>query len=204
MPIHSWRGSPAPICTCMERSGCSPKARPARLSTGQNRLLVTADLAGRKTAGITPQVLPLRHTGRTDLKRLCNRTNALACVRPRQRAFADIFRTGSRHPCWPPIPACSLNQKLFPLGIPILVKNNTLLDFLDISRRGDLDPARLHSTDRLDLRPTSTEHINFTIHLRDPIGRHGCPGSVCRASLPNSLRWKMRGRLPQWTTTAWS
>ena len=33
--------------------------------------------------------------------------------------FSKINRIGSRHPCWPPIPALSLNQKNDPLGIPI-------------------------------------------------------------------------------------
>ena len=52
---------------------------------------MTADLAGRKASGLPPQILPLRHTGRTDLERFGNRTNRLAGVSPR-RAFDDEYQ----------------------------------------------------------------------------------------------------------------
>src|SRR5262245_40793904 len=93
-------------------------AQPVGIGTRQNRLLVTADLAGRKAPGITPQILPLRHTGGTDLKRFRNRTNGLARVSPRQCAFADIFRIGSRHPCWPPFPSMEFESEIIPAGNP--------------------------------------------------------------------------------------
>jgi hypothetical protein len=90
------------------------------------RLLVAADLAGRTAPGIPPQILPLCHTGGTDLKRFRYRTDGLACVSPRQSAFANIFRMGSRHPCWTPCPSMEFESEIRPLGIPIPVKNNML------------------------------------------------------------------------------
>src|SRR5262245_55424163 len=103
-----------------QREGPRAKAlaQPVSIGTRQNRLLVTADLAGRKPLGIPPQIPPLRHTGGTDLKRFRNRTNGLARVSPRQCAFADIFRIGSRHPCWPPFPSMEFESEIIPAGNP--------------------------------------------------------------------------------------
>jgi len=69
-------------------------AQPIGIGTGQNRLLVTTDLAGRNASGLPPQILPLRHTGRTDLKRCCDRTNGLARVSPRQ-SIVTVCRSNS-------------------------------------------------------------------------------------------------------------
>src|ERR1700692_3162395 len=79
---------------------------------------LTSDLPGRKAPGLPPQILALRHTGRTDLKRRRNRTNRLAGVSPRQCAFANVFRIGSRHPCWPPFPSMELESEILPTGNP--------------------------------------------------------------------------------------
>jgi Enoyl-CoA hydratase/isomerase len=79
---------------------------------------VTSDLAGRQASGLPPQILPLRHTGGTDLKRLGNRTDRLAGVSPRQSPFANVFRIGSRHPCWPLFPSMDLESEILPTGNP--------------------------------------------------------------------------------------
>jgi len=102
-------------------------AQPVGVNPRQNPLLVAADFAGRDPSGLTPQILPLRHTGRTDLKLFCNGTNGFAGVSPRQRPFTNVFRIRSRHPCWPPVPAWSLNQKFSSQGIPIPVKKQHAL-----------------------------------------------------------------------------
>src|SRR6516225_8118066 len=64
--------------------------QPVSVGPGQNPFLMAADLARRDPSGLSPQILPLRHTGRTDLKLFRNGTNGLACVSPRQCSFANI------------------------------------------------------------------------------------------------------------------
>ncbi|WP_247458556.1 hypothetical protein, partial [Bradyrhizobium sp. 153] len=98
--------------------GVNAFAQPVGIGTGQNRLLVTADLAGRNASGLPPQILPLRHTGRADLKRFCDRTNGLARVSSRKSAFANVFRKRSRHPCWPPLSSMELESEILPAGNP--------------------------------------------------------------------------------------
>jgi hypothetical protein len=43
-----------------------------------------------------------------------------------QRSFPKVQRIGSRHPCWPPNPAWTLNQIGPDLGIPIPSKRDVL------------------------------------------------------------------------------
>ena len=99
-------------------SGANAFAQPVGIGAGQNPLLVTADLAGREPSGLPPQILPLRYTGRTDLKRFCNRTNRFARISPRQREFSKIFRIRSRHPCWPPFASMEFESEIAAAGNP--------------------------------------------------------------------------------------
>jgi hypothetical protein len=92
-------------------------AQPVGIGAGQNRLLVATDLARRDAPGLPPQILPLRYTGGTDLKRCCYRTNRLASISTRQSALANIFRIGSRHPCWPPLfPSMQFESEISSIG----------------------------------------------------------------------------------------
>lgn len=94
-------------------------AQPVGVGPRQNRLLVATDLAGRNASSLSPQSLPLRDAGGTDLKPCCNRTNRLAGISTRQGALANIFRIGSCHPCWPPpLPSTQFESEIPPLGNP--------------------------------------------------------------------------------------
>jgi hypothetical protein len=93
-------------------------AQPVGVGAGQDRLLVPTDLAGRKTSGLPPQVLPLCHAGGADLKCLRNRTNGLASVSPGKSTFANVFRIGSRHPCWPPRSSMEFESEIRAAGNP--------------------------------------------------------------------------------------
>lgn len=102
-------------------------AQPVGVVAGQNRLLVPTDLAGRKTSGLPPHVLPFCHAGGADLKRLRNRTNGLAGVSSGKSALANVFRIGSRHPCWPPLSSMEFESEIRGDGNPDSGKNIMLL-----------------------------------------------------------------------------
>src|SRR5882672_7134917 len=142
-------------------------AQPVGIGPSQNWLFVTSDLAGRKAPGLPPQILPLRHTGRTDLKRLGNRTNRLAGVSPRHSAFANVFRIGSRHPCWPPFPSMEFESEIIPAGNPDSGKKQHALG--GELKRVDMNASRMGSSeivyfDLTDLRL----HIRTTIRNESP------------------------------------
>ncbi|MET3909936.1 hypothetical protein ABID59_004293 [Bradyrhizobium sp. S3.3.6] len=50
-----------------ERPRENALAQPVSIGTGQNRLLVTTDLAGRNASSLPPQILPPRYTGQANL-----------------------------------------------------------------------------------------------------------------------------------------
>ncbi|WP_354101813.1 hypothetical protein [Bradyrhizobium sp. RT5a] len=95
-------------CTVIGRDATAAAADAAFvnavMSHSQKRLFVTADLVGRNASGLPPQILPLRQTERTDLKRSRNRTNRLARVSPRRSEFVKDLRIGAHHPCRAPDP----------------------------------------------------------------------------------------------------
>jgi hypothetical protein len=121
-------------------------AQPVGIGARQNRLLVASDLARRKASGLSPQILPLRHTGRTDLKRHRNRTNRLTGVSPRQRPFANVFRIRSRHPCWPPFPSMEFESEIPLIGNPDSGKKQRALASLQDYNR-NLQHARAKIVD---------------------------------------------------------
>src|SRR5688572_17173228 len=110
-----------------ERPRTNALAQPVGIGTGQNPLLVTTDLAGRDAPSLPPQVLPLRHTGRTDLKLFCDRTDRLTRISPPQSTFANIFRKRSRHPCWPPFPSTEFEPGFAPAGNPQIPEKDNML-----------------------------------------------------------------------------
>lgn len=165
-----------------ECSGANALAQPVGVGTGQDRLLVTADLAGRNASSLPPQILPLRRTGRTDLKRFCNRTNSLA------PCLAKIFRIGSRHPCWSPFPSMEFESDIAAPGNPdsgkkqhVLARRFAVREFVRQDHCvGDLSERRCtvyrlsgSETDLHDVsvRPFTSDRINGQRRYLESQGR---------------------------------
>jgi hypothetical protein len=107
-------------------NGAKPSRVRSHAAIGPVRVDLAVHLARFERPGLTPQLAPLRQTGRRDRQRLCNHPVRLARVRPRQRPLPKILRIRSRHPSWPPPPAGSLNHIPRSLGIPIPPNRSTL------------------------------------------------------------------------------
>jgi len=96
-------------------------------------------------------------SGGTDLKHSRNRTNRLASVS--KRAFANIFRIESCHPCWPPFSSMEFESEIPPNGNPNSGKKHHALvgkldpfesnKFKNLSRRSASGQAQCYSADAL-------------------------------------------------------
>src|SRR3984885_9409392 len=102
-----------------ERGRPKTLTQPIGDRAGQGRLLVTVHLPRLERSRLAPPLAPLRQAGRGNQKRFRYGPVRLARGRQSQRAFPQILRVRSRHPCWPPTPAPILNHFPTNLGIPI-------------------------------------------------------------------------------------
>src|SRR6185503_15194111 len=80
---------------------------------------VSPELPGLLAAFPVVALQPFDDARHAQAEAFGSRIARLAALYSRNHAVTKILGIGSRHPCWPPIPASILNLTRDPLGIPI-------------------------------------------------------------------------------------
>ena len=109
-----------------KRPGGDACPQPVGAIARQRAGLVAADLSRGQRAGLALALRPLGNSRRADSQRRRNLPVRLARLLSGQRPLPKVNRIRSRHPCWPPNPAWTLNQITPDLEIPIPSKRGML------------------------------------------------------------------------------
>jgi hypothetical protein len=119
---HRGDGRDEPVKACWSDAS-SPLAKEGGVRADQKPRPMSAHLAGGGAARRPEPLRPFHHARRADAQRPRDHPHALACLNPRQSAFAQIHRIGSCHPPRASDSIQFLNQKPGNLGIPPIQLN---------------------------------------------------------------------------------
>ena len=85
----------------------------------QNRPTMATHLAGRHAAGCPIALRPLHHRRDGNVEPIRHNPATLTSLNRSNNTLTKIIGIGSRHGCWPPIPASMINHISTDLGIPV-------------------------------------------------------------------------------------